>query len=468
MSGIPKKYTFKNSIMQLNPNYKRWEASRSGTNTPLTKPYNNRPLAIVSSMDDVVKATEEQYKANGVNMRLAQSTVAALEIMQDEEFTEEFKQPGGGLDGSELLDGLVEYFVQYEIPVGMINKLMALQLYHLRFIIDDSGSMNASTDGMLNEASEHVLRGLVPCDTTHMTRWQEAETRLHNMMDILAYIPTKSIEIRFLNADKKIYLQRVGKTTVQFLTQAHAQIAQTFSKITPTNGTPTLCALAESLSSTEGSIDPYLHYLFTDGVPTDCQVQDLKDLVMYRNRPEHNPITFISCTDVDADAEWMKQVEEVAPFCSELDDFRDEREEVLNDQGEGFPYTKGYWLISQLVSVINPHDLDAIDENLPFTKSTLDNLLGRVHTPQEYQYYFERNPHASIYLDLYKKFLTEATFARNFVSRAEQVKRERKAGYRDGARTKKGISVSKISSKLQKITSSVGRIPILGDNAFIV
>ena len=42
----------------------------------------------------------------------------------------------------------------------------------------------------------------------------------------------------------------------------------------------------------------------------------------------------------------------------------------------------GYWIICQLVSAINPTDLDAIDENMPFTKSTLDNVLGRVHTPQ--------------------------------------------------------------------------------------
>jgi hypothetical protein len=55
---------------------------------------------------------------------------------------------------------------------------------------------------------------------------------------------------------------------------------------------------------------------------------------------------------------------------------------VVEDQGKAFPYTKGYWIISQLISCINPYDLDAIDENLPFSKATLDDILGRVHTPQ--------------------------------------------------------------------------------------
>jgi hypothetical protein len=94
----------------------------------------------------------------------------------------------------------------------------------------------------------------------------------------------------------------------------------------------------------------------------------------------------------------------------------------------------GYWIISQLVSAINPSDLDAIDENMPFTKNTLDNLLGRVHTPQEYQYYFERNPHAPLYVDLYPRFLNEPVFAKEIVRPPDQQQREMRAGYRDGKR----------------------------------
>ena len=113
-------------------------------------------------------------------------------------------------------------------------------------------------------------------------------------------------------------------------------------------------------------------------------------------------------------------------------DYQDEKEEVLGDQGSGFPYTRGFWMISQLVAAINPDDLDAIDESLPFTKSTLDNLLGRTHTPQEYQFYFERNPHAPLYVDLYPRFLNEACFARALVPLQAQRQRETGAGYVNG------------------------------------
>jgi hypothetical protein len=36
---------------------------------------------------------------------------------------------------------------------------------------------------------------------------------------------------------------------------------------------------------------------------------------------------------------------------------------------------QGMWLLSNLVAAINPHDLDALDENVPFTKFTLDGRL---------------------------------------------------------------------------------------------
>lgn len=38
---------------------------------------------------------------------------------------------------------------------------------------------------------------------------------------------------------------------------------------------------------------------------------------------------------------------------------------------------------------MNPEDLDAMDESVPFTKFTLDNLLGIVHNEASYRHYFD-------------------------------------------------------------------------------
>lgn len=116
--------------------------------------------------------------------------------------------------------------------------------------------------------------------------------------------------------------------------------------------------------------------LFT-GQPSDKPIEMVANLIKFRQNPAANPVTLLSCSDEDGEVEWMKVIEEEAPFCSELDDYVAEKAEVLADQGSAFPFTKGMWIISMLVGAINPYDLDAMDENLPFTKATLDDLLGR-------------------------------------------------------------------------------------------
>ena len=61
----------------------------------------------------------------------------------------------------------------------------------------------------------------------------------------------------------------------------------------------------------------------------------------------------------------------------------------MQDQGKAFPYSFGLHLVAQIVAAFNPHDLDAMDESLPFTKQVLDNLLGYQSSPEEYRYYFD-------------------------------------------------------------------------------
>jgi hypothetical protein len=95
-----------------------------------------------------------------------------MQRLQDSSFTSQFNS-NVEIDGCELLEELTDYFVQFEVPVGMINKVVALKDYRLNFIIDDSGSMRAATDVYLTEATAHVLRGVIPVPGVKMTRWQE-------------------------------------------------------------------------------------------------------------------------------------------------------------------------------------------------------------------------------------------------------------------------------------------------------
>merc|ERR1712100_386936 len=164
-------------------------------------------------------------------------------------------------------------------------------------------------------------------------------------------------------------------------------------------------ALEKIRSSLQGNPSMSIaRWFFGDGVPNGGRQaqREITRLLVTRPNPESNPMTFISCTNEDDQVEWMKDAEEVAPYCSESDDFRDEAEEVLRDQGAALPFSQGFHLICQLVAAMNPDDLDAMDESVPFTKQTLDNLLGIEHNEESYRHYF------NCFVDAQRKRVVEA------------------------------------------------------------
>ena len=256
--------------------------------------------------------------------------------------------------------------------------MMLSEYQILEFIIDDSGSMQCPTDT------------IDPVTRKPMTRWKEAQIRLKEMIEILAYIPFNTIVIEFLNRKDQIILTRQGRTPPVFIQDAYTQIDAIFPR-EPTryDTTPYLEKIQQSLIRGQGK--SIARYFFGDGVPNGGEraQREIVNILKHRQDPVSNPITFISCTNEDDQVEWMKDAEEVCPFCSESDDFRDEGLEVLKDQGAALPYTKGFHIICTLVAAMNPDDLDAMDESVPFTKNTLDNLLGIEHEEASYRYYFD-------------------------------------------------------------------------------
>ena len=47
-------------------------------------------------------------------------------------------------------------------------------------------------------------------------------------------------------------------------------------------------------------------------------------------------------------------------------------------------------LVCQIAAAYCPHDLDALDESVPLTRSVLEGLLGYATSKEEYYYYFDR------------------------------------------------------------------------------
>ena len=253
--------------------------------------------------------------------------------------------------------------------------MMLSEYDYLEFMIDDSGSMTLNTDSF------------DPITKKPLTRWVEAKTRLKEMMEVLAHVPFQKVEICFLNRADRVAILRNSRKPQDLLADANRQIDQVFAK-GPQGSTPAFEKMQESFVRGQGK--SVSRYFFGDGIPNGgvAAQQHITNMLKNRQNAAQNPMTFLSCSNDDEQVEWMKDAEEIAPYCSESDDFKDEAMEVLRDQGAALPFTRGFHLVGQLVAAMNPDDLDAMDESVPLTKSTLDNLLGIQHNPESYRHYF--------------------------------------------------------------------------------
>jgi len=279
----------------MNPEYKRWKDAQSGGPVTPSAPVNSQALPVVSNMEDAMQMNEDY----GQDVPLAESTNATIEMMQEPEIS-----LAAGMQPDEMVDELGAILGKYEVPLGLMNKLMMLSEFQsLEFIIDDSGSMMCLSDTVN------------PVTKQPNTRWQEAHQRLKEMIEILAFVPFQQIGIEFLNRKDRITLKRNGMTPRAFLAEAYRQVDAAFSR-QPSGTTPALEKLQESFLRGQGA--SIARYFFGDGMPNGGQmaIREITNIVKNRRDPAMNPMTFISCTNEDAQVEWMKEAEEVRRmFC---------------------------------------------------------------------------------------------------------------------------------------------------------
>lgn len=310
--------------------------------------------------------------------------------------------------GSLLLTGLQQIFAHYQIPIGLISKLVSLQGAALHFKIDDSSSMkepsNLHYDHACDYTKDQIRRRRM------LSRWEEAQDRMHTVIELLAYIPTGPITLSFFDrssAGKRITLKRSGKTPAEFLNEAHQAIAALFS-CEPHGNTPIFINMSNMFYEALNS-NRTLHYLLTDGEPSrgECEIAEIKTLLQTRNAAK-NPFTFLGCSNDPKDYEWMHEMEEVAKYVASIPDFIDAFKEVQNNHGRKFPYNRGIWILCNLAAASNPQDLEALNKHTPLSKPTLDQFMGRVITDTEYNCYFYTHPlaHRQLFHPDYKLFKT--------------------------------------------------------------
>jgi hypothetical protein len=278
-----------------------------------------------------------------------------------------------GVSAEELCNRINALFRRLEIPIGLLSKLRLLcDMDWLEFLIDDSGSMDNGPSSV------------------YKTRFEEAEARLCQMLEALSLLPVKLIKIRFLNRSNNTDLCRVPRMPPdQLFAVWKTAVKDCFAK-SPNGGTPLRERIEQSFAQST-SDRKIARYIFCDGQPNggESDVRAMSALLIKRANPRLNPVTFISCTDEDSEVEWMKEVEKVAPFVAESDDFTTAMNEVRKNQGWALPYNKGLYLIAGLVAAMCPDDLDALDECVPLTKTSHDAILGYSSSDTDYRRYWD-------------------------------------------------------------------------------
>ena len=289
------KYIKINGITKPNP---RWR-QETGAQTSLTLAEQNGALPVYCSTEEYLKSVQSM----GGEIKFAESTKATEQIYNDVEV-----QHKVGL-GADLHNQVAAIFGKYEIPFGLMNKLLEIQTFdQLVFLVDDSGSMGSATDTFKMGRA--------------ITRWEETRLRLLEMLELISYIPSPPIQISFLNRPTVLnFVHEKGVTPQQFLDNMSQSINQDFMT-NPSGSTPYLRRMEELFRAFARRRVAW--YFFSDGEPDGGNISQkrIQNLCLNRNDPASNPITFLSCTNDDSAVEWMKNVEEIAPYCSEYDDYQ--------------------------------------------------------------------------------------------------------------------------------------------------
>jgi hypothetical protein len=155
-----KKYLLQNGVLTLNPRYNH---TPNSSTTNFQSPHLQQqisshgsilPLAIISSQDDVPMIQQLQSD-NGIVIteEMPFSTMETIRYMQTPEYCSYFNVTSE----RNLFDELCAYFIRYEIPIGLVTKLLVLRDYRLNFMVDDSGDL-PSLITPLHSLNSHALR----------------------------------------------------------------------------------------------------------------------------------------------------------------------------------------------------------------------------------------------------------------------------------------------------------------------
>ena len=229
---------------------------------------------------------------------------------------------------------------RHEINPTFASKMRILEGFKIVIVCDDSGSMN--------EIANSGFTGNNPYGKKP-TRWDELKITVGMIIDIAATLSPNGVDIYFLNRDGLLNVTN------------RDQIKQFFVN-KPTGGTPIVATLRKIYNH---KIDhKRLVVLATDGCPTNSAGNS--DIASFKNvlrneRGSRDYMTIIACTDDDSTMAYLNNWDKRIPRLDVVDDYGNEKHEILNVQGHNFPFSYGDYVVKCLLGSIDPW-FDSLDE----------------------------------------------------------------------------------------------------------
>lgn len=366
-----------------------------------------RPQLLVNPVADSVSEsveTKEEY-----NPQLTDAVQKLKKTMKSAPYRKKM-----GSSKTDYFNDLKIIFEINSIPLGLMVSLSELKTdepeprpYAFHFKVDDSGSMDYDSVLTRTEACAYMKTDdYIPKEKVTLSRWEEAEDRLHNTINFLSFIPTGKITFSFLNSPTVLTLERAGKNHLDFAIEAHCLVRTFFKGNKPNAGTPILENMVKMLSMSD---EPTINILLTDGQPDGRakEIEEIEQLLLKRTSPHFHPFVIWGLSNRHQDHQWMHKIEVAAQgkFFAAIPNYTFQQEEVTNNHGP-YSYPRGYWLMANLVAVKDPHYIGALTQPIPLTKHAKDLLAGIVSSDSEYKTYFQNHPLATrLFQSEYSSFL---------------------------------------------------------------
>jgi len=244
--------------------------------------------------------------------------------------------PGGNRSDYETLARLTDLLRQYEIRPDFLQRALQLEEYEIALILDNSGSMNATSDAPIPSGWPENL---------YWTRWEE----LKHIAKIL--IPIANI---FDRNGVDIYL--FDKVINNYTDTAN------FNDVvgTPYTSTPLTKTLNQVLTD-KAEMPPgkkLLIFIITDGQPDDG-VSSFKQALLKKR--ENVYVSILACNSDESAIGYLNDIDNTVPRVDCVDDYKSERKEVLDVQGSAFPFSYGDYIIKALLGAVDPV-FDNLDE----------------------------------------------------------------------------------------------------------